>query len=284
MSGRDRGRKNDSEFEPSVKRRTEGLSDNSKQLADRSQSEDIIAASLHDQVEMLNDPRISHTANTEQAARLLKGLQQSRGNAHVQRLLNTRTVQAKLTVHPPDDVYEKEADRVGDAVTQSQQQVQRQAEEEEEIQMEATDIHLPVEVQRQEHEQGEEDVTTVQLQPVRPPEKKALKSTKDPKQIVSTVLEALMETEKGKQITEKLSQAATTDKGMLVLGMLAVPALAAAFATEMEVPKGAVDLVPKILKLEPGKDMEVSFQPIYRGKFGRAPKEWGGTVDFTWKF
>jgi len=58
-------------------------------------------------------------------------LQQTYGNRYVQRVMGK--VQAKLTVNPPDDQYEKEADRVADAVTKaSTSNVQRQAEPEEE--------------------------------------------------------------------------------------------------------------------------------------------------------
>jgi len=51
----------------------------------------------------------------------------------------------------------------------------------------------------------------------------------------------------------------------------------------MEVPQGVVNLVPKIAKVELGKDIEIAFQPIYKGKLGEKPKEWGGMVTLTIK-
>ena len=79
----------------------------------------------------------------ERRARLLTGLQQTRGNAYVQRLVKSPVVQAKLTVNPPDDVYEREANRVAETV-------QRQEEEEEEI-----SPKLAADIQRQPLEEEE---------------------------------------------------------------------------------------------------------------------------------
>ena len=79
-------------------------------------------------------------------------LQQTYGNRYVQRIM--RGVQAKLVVNPPDDVYEREADRVAEAVTKAPgSDVQRQAEPEEEelIQTEISGI------QRKEEEEEEEE-------------------------------------------------------------------------------------------------------------------------------
>jgi hypothetical protein len=60
------------------------------------------------------------------------GLQQTRGNAYVQHLLKSRAVQAKLTVNPPDDQYEREADRIADSVVKSPQSIaQRQTDQDE---------------------------------------------------------------------------------------------------------------------------------------------------------
>ncbi len=59
-------------------------------------------------------------------------LQQTYGNRYVQRLLESMKVQSKLTVNPPNDVYEQEADRVARAVTRDLlPKIQRQQEEEE---------------------------------------------------------------------------------------------------------------------------------------------------------
>lgn len=67
----------------------------------------------------------------------LTNLQRSHGNAYVQRLFQSGGLQAKLTVNPPDDEFEKEADVLGEEVSRLPlAQIQRQAspEEEEEIQ------------------------------------------------------------------------------------------------------------------------------------------------------
>jgi len=77
---------------------------------------------------------LANTGSDAQRANLVIHLQQTYGNRYVQRLLNSKAVQAKLTVSQPDDTYEKEADRVADIVTQkiSAYEIQRQAPEEEE--------------------------------------------------------------------------------------------------------------------------------------------------------
>jgi hypothetical protein len=110
------------------------------------------------------------THSDEQRANLVTQLQQSYGNAYVQRLLNSRAVQAKLTVSPPDDEYEIEAERMADAVTQIQgYQIQRQAEEEEEeeeelIQPKIVGSQLPAasQIQRQTEEEEEEEEEALQ--------------------------------------------------------------------------------------------------------------------------
>jgi hypothetical protein len=68
-------------------------------------------------------PRMDqHTAllaaahSDESRANLVLHLQRTYGNQYVQRLLNSRVVQAKLTVSQPDDSYEREADRVAQQV------------------------------------------------------------------------------------------------------------------------------------------------------------------------
>ena len=91
---------------------------------------------------LMRDTRFLHSANPAQRAEMLCGLQRTHGNAYVQRLL----IQAKLTVNPPDDKYEQEADQVAESVVNSTN-VQRQEEEEEELMMK---------VQRQEEEEEEE--------------------------------------------------------------------------------------------------------------------------------
>ena len=116
---------------------------------------------------------LANSHSDKQRASLVIQLQQSYGNAYVQRLLNSRAMQAKLTINPPDDEYEREADRVADAVTQppasevqrqpieeeeeelmaKSSQVQRQEEEEEELMMKPVS-----EIQRQEEEEEEEEL------------------------------------------------------------------------------------------------------------------------------
>ena len=92
----------------------------------------------------LAQDKLAQNAQTTEVEAIL-GLQQTLGNASVQRLLKSRTVQAKLTVNPPDDQYEKEADNVAAAFAQkSNSQMQRQsAEDEEKIQTKAATGSVP---------------------------------------------------------------------------------------------------------------------------------------------
>jgi hypothetical protein len=220
-------------------------------------------------------------------------LQQTYGNRYVQRLVESAKVQAKLTVGSPDDEYEREADKVANAVTRAPaSSVQRQVPEEEEEEKEpVVEIRTKMSgIQRQEEEEEkEEEIQTkpalqVQRQKDIPggPEKTP-KTTSDPKEVAAKVLEAVSKTELGKKCTKKLMTAATSKEGIAVISTLAVPALTVAFAEKMEVPQGLVGLVPKIAKFEVGKNVEVSFQPIYKGKLGEKPKEWGGMVYLTVK-
>jgi hypothetical protein len=73
-------------------------------------------------------------ANTDaQRSDLAMHLQKTYGNRYVQRLVESTRVEAKLIVNSPDDEYEREADRVADAVTRTPaSSVQRQVEPEEE--------------------------------------------------------------------------------------------------------------------------------------------------------
>ena len=101
---------------------------------------------------------LARAPSDEHRAHLALHLQRTYGNRYVQRLLNSRVVQAKLTVSAPNDIYEQEADRVANAVTRAaNSQVQRQAAEEEELQMKPA-----FQVQRQ--EEGEEEEEEVQPQ------------------------------------------------------------------------------------------------------------------------
>ena len=105
----------------------------------------------------LSDVRSSHSANAAQRAQIMSGLQQSHGNAYVQRILSSHTVQAKLAVSSPDDEYEKEADMIGDQIARvAIDGVQRQEEEEEEL--------MPKAIQRQPIEEEEEMLQAKTLQ------------------------------------------------------------------------------------------------------------------------
>lgn len=104
---------------------------------------------------------LANARSDEHRASLVNRLQQTHGNAYVQRLLSSHAVQAKLTVNPPDDAYEREADRVAEVVQRQQEEdeiqykptadLQRQVEPEEEE--EELQPKLTTDVQRQEEEE-----------------------------------------------------------------------------------------------------------------------------------
>lgn len=74
---------------------------------------------------------MSMAHSDEQRANITLQLQQNYGNRYVQRLLQSMSMQAKMTVNPPSDIYELEADKVADMVTKGvRSQPQRQEEEE----------------------------------------------------------------------------------------------------------------------------------------------------------
>lgn len=75
---------------------------------------------------------ISDAGSVEERAHVMSYLQQSYGNRYVQRLLKSRTLQAKLTISDPNDVYEQEADRFSDVVQRSTTSVIQLAEGESE--------------------------------------------------------------------------------------------------------------------------------------------------------
>jgi hypothetical protein len=105
----------------------------------------------------------------KQRTSLVMQLQRTYGNNYVQQLINSKKVQAKLTINPPDDQYEKEADRVADIVTtKANYQVQKQDEEEELMEKPSSGIQRQEEeeelmekpssdIQRQEEEEEEEE-------------------------------------------------------------------------------------------------------------------------------
>jgi hypothetical protein len=148
--------------------------------------------SLYDQRKQAAEAEDSRAGQAE----AVLNLQQTYGNRYVQRLVDSTKLQAKLTVSSPDDVYEKEADRVADAVTRTstsnvQRQekgpteeglitkkrasaIQRQAEEPEEeeeeeeeepIQAKPED-HTRLQRQAEEPEEEEEEEETIQTKSV----------------------------------------------------------------------------------------------------------------------
>ncbi|HEX9975748.1 MAG TPA: DUF4157 domain-containing protein, partial [Dehalococcoidales bacterium] len=115
----------------------------------------MLAASMDEQAALLGDDRFSHPANSSQLAGLVTQLQRTYGNAYVQRLLDSKALQAKLAVSSPDDAYEREADRVAEAVTQTAEVQRQELPEEEELQMKASS-----QIQHQEWSEEEELVQT----------------------------------------------------------------------------------------------------------------------------
>ena len=91
-----------------------------------------------------------HPANSAPRAEILAGLQHSRGNAYVQRLLDSLGVQAKLTVSSPGDELEKAADRMAEnLVGGSAAEIGRQEQEEEEA-IQAQRLYRQAEEQEEE--------------------------------------------------------------------------------------------------------------------------------------
>ena len=85
------------------------------------------AQSVFDQRKQAAEAEDSQASPTE----AVLNLQQSYGNRYVQRMIGK--IQAKLIVNPPDDQYEKEADRVADAVTKASTSTVRHQVDEEEL-------------------------------------------------------------------------------------------------------------------------------------------------------
>jgi hypothetical protein len=101
----------------------------------------------------------------EQRANLVMQLQQSYGNAYVQRLLNSKVFQTKLTVSQPGDVYEQEADRVAEMIQlQAEPEEEEEEEQEEEVQTQPAEEEEELQAQRQAEEEEEEE-EEVQAQP-----------------------------------------------------------------------------------------------------------------------
>ena len=99
---------------------------------------------VDDPVALLTSPEMGHPANAPLRAQAMADLQRQRGNTYVQRLIRSGAIQAKLTVSPPDDAYEREADRVAEQVMRvPEPQLRRQVEPEEEEEEEE-----PIEMKR----------------------------------------------------------------------------------------------------------------------------------------
>jgi outer membrane protein OmpA-like peptidoglycan-associated protein len=75
---------------------------------DRQEGKQRVAIAQASPMTVANRPR--------NGAALLLDLQRAQGNRHVQRLLSSGLIQAKLTVSEPGDQFEQEADRVADQV------------------------------------------------------------------------------------------------------------------------------------------------------------------------
>ena len=115
-----------------------------------------------------NSPlRIQRKKSSQQIkspADIILFLQRTIGNQAVQRLIKSGTLQAKLRIGQPGDVYEQEADRVADEVMlmpEPEPGVQRQVKPEEEERLQskplANQITPLVQVQRQEELEEEEE-------------------------------------------------------------------------------------------------------------------------------
>ncbi|MFN8499782.1 MAG: DUF4157 domain-containing protein [Anaerolineae bacterium] len=138
---------------------------------------ELDAAARHKPADIENTPGEAHADDDPTAMRRavtrpdravtanMLALQRGYGNSAVQRL-----IQAKLTVGPPDDMYEWEADRVADQVTgpsSGPTLVQRQAdgeEEEEAVQTKPAAGAITPLVQREGDEDAEDEVQTKRLQ------------------------------------------------------------------------------------------------------------------------
>jgi hypothetical protein len=238
-------------------------------------------------------------ANTDaQRSDLAMHLQKTYGNRYVQRLVESAKVQAKLTVGSPDDEYEREADRVADAVTRiPASSVQRQVEpEEEEEEEEEPVVEVQTKtslIQRQEEEIAAKPASEIEhsaapvLQrqkdipggPEEPP-----KTTKDPKEALTQSLKAGLKTDLGKKVIKTVfGKGLPAEAAKAAVGTFVDLGLNAAFAKKMGYPQAAVDLIPKLVKYEVGKNMVLALQPILKGPLFKKPKKWGAMLTFTIK-
>lgn len=115
-------------------------------------------------------------------------------------------------------------------------------------------------------------------------EKKEEKETPRDKAIKAAGKAAVMtflKTGIGQEFKLKLMKFAKTPGGIALAGIGGASALSYMFAKNMDAPQGLVGLVPKFAKIDLSENMTLSFQPIYKGKLGQKPKEWGGMIDLT---
>ena len=159
------------------------------------------------------DTRLLHSVDAGQKTQLIQSLQRTHGNAFVQRLLKSGAIQAKLTVNPPDDQYEKEADRVAQnfaKASTSSSQRQEIPEEEEEVQTklqrqtEEEEVQVKS-LQRQEVPEEEVQMKSLQKQEV-PEEEIQTKASVSKVPERSEGLEARIQTARsgGKQIPDSV--------------------------------------------------------------------------------
>ncbi|KAF5424756.1 protein of unknown function (DUF4157) [Candidatus Methanomarinus sp.] len=108
-----------------------------------------------------------HSINTSTDRILF--LQRTIGNQAVSRLIESGTLQAKLKIGQPGDIYEQEADRMAERVMHMPEpQVQRQAEveEEEELVQPKLTANAEYSIQRQVDEEEEKEEDLIQTKPL----------------------------------------------------------------------------------------------------------------------
>jgi len=108
-------KKNGEEKERSQYKQTNNLQDDYLQTPDEGVAMFPGESSFHRNANLLAGAR-----SDGQRVNLMMQLQQSHGNAYVQRLLSSRVVQAKLNVSQPGDEYEKEAEATVRSVNQGE--------------------------------------------------------------------------------------------------------------------------------------------------------------------
>jgi hypothetical protein len=94
-------------------------------------------------------------------------------------------------------------------------------------------------------------------------------------------VKTFLKTPLGKNFKLKLKKIVKTPTGITLAGISGVSALSYMFAKNMDVPQSLIGLVPKFAKIDLNKNISISFQPIYKGKFRNRPKEFGGIINLT---